>query len=83
MKRQNGLFTIHKKVGEPVEKTLCDMIIEIKLSTEEIYAASKMLKNLSNPICKETVMPDPEYGTPLYDIQEWCKKIKAFYKDMD
>jgi hypothetical protein len=73
MKKQSGLFTIHKKVDSPIDRTLCDMIVEAKLSKDEMHEASKMLRNLAKPICKETVYPDPEYGTCLYEIQKWCE----------
>lgn len=76
---QDGLFSVHKEVTEVFPISYLDGLIKIKLCDANKTNLSNILSQKYN-VNESQVLPKPAVGSPLENIEIWCKKIKNSYK---
>jgi hypothetical protein len=79
IKKQNGLFTIHKEVSVSIPRTLLDGIVTIELSSIEKSKVSEILAG-EYQISKKEVYPDPPSKSALDEVRIWCENKGKSYK---
>lgn len=80
IKKQNGLFTIHKEVRVAIPRTLLDGIVTIELSSKEKSKVSEILAN-EYQVSKKEVYPDPPSESALDEVRIWCENKNQSYKN--
>ncbi len=78
IKKQDGLFTIHKEVRIAIPSVLLDGIVTVKFDSVEKGKASDIL-NRDYRINKEETFPDPPKGSALYEVKRWCENKRDSY----
>lgn len=78
IKKQDGLFTVHKDVSTAISDSLIDELIAIEFDSNQKESAIEMLKQVYR-INKDETIPDPPDGSDLASVKEWCEKVKFSY----
>ena len=78
IKKQDGLFTVHKEVRTAIPYNLFDGIITIELNSLEKGKATDTLNRVYR-INKYETFPDPPDGSALDEVKKWCENKSRFY----
>jgi hypothetical protein len=78
LKKQDGLFTVHKDVSSAISHSLIDDLIAIEFDSNQKESAIEMLNQVYR-INKDETIPDPPAGSDLAKVKEWCEKVKLSY----
>jgi len=79
IKKQDGLFTIHKEVKTAIPRGLFDGIVIIELDNLKKGEVSEILNRVYR-VNKNETFPDPPNGSALDEAKEWCENKKNSYK---
>jgi len=79
IKKQDGLFTIHKEVRTAMPYALFDGIVTIELDSLNKSDVSETL-SLVYRINKNETFPDPPDGSSLDEVRKWCEKTRKSYQ---
>ena len=79
IKKQNGLFTIHKEVKTAIPSDLLDGIVTIELNSAGKGKVVDILNRIYQVNKKETY-PDPPKGSALDKVKRWCENKSHSYK---
>ena len=72
IKKQDGLFTIHKEVRTAIPSGLLDGIVTIELDSVEKGKVSDILNRVYRINKKETIL-NPSKGSALDEVKRWCE----------